>query len=503
MTRALATASASALDAAGAADARPGSIALLLEDAARRAPDWPAIVGPDGRVLSTVAELADQAARLATGLAEGGLKPGGKVGILVRDPNKALLIVAAIIWAGGVAVAPPRSRGLRAAVAALADLGPELIVADRMLWAAAFAYGRLRRGLVRADQLQQRAPGAPALRQGGDAALVSWTTGTTGTPKPVIRSHAVLAAQHRALATLRPLPPGTVDLVGLPTLVLHNLAMGVGSVFAPPRASGAELRRIVEGAGVSAAAGFPALFERLVGGASSHQLAGLASIHVGGAPVRRELVERLQAIAPQARISVVYGMTEAEPISAIAASEFVTLMRARAPGVGIPVGRPLPGIEVDLEPLAGRDVGRIRLRGARVAVDPGAGETGWLDTGDAGRVDGEGRIWLLGRAANAAGALYPAEIEEPAAKLPGVAGAALVSIESDGGPVTVLAVEPAASGSSREALAAVRQMARDGHWAVDDVVFVQRIPRDVRSGAKVDYGRLAGVVRGARRRRRI
>ena len=492
----LAPTTAFALDAVGVADTPRGGIASLLDDAARRAPDGPAVVGPNGQVVCSMASLAQHAARLAAGLAEHGLQPGDKVGILVRDPNRALPIVAAVIWAGGVAVAPPRTRGLRAALRALAELGTELIVADGPLLVAALALGTRPRHLLRAGALREGAPAAPIARQDSDAALVSWTTGTTGRPKPIIRSHAVLAAQHRALAALRALPPGAIDLVGLPTLALHDLAMGVGIVFAPARSSGAELRRIIERARPSAAAGFPALFARLVNGAAPGELDGLASIHVGGAPVQRELVERLQAIAPQARISVVYGMTEAEPITAIGAREFVTLMHDRVPGAGIPVGRPWPGIEVDLVPLAGRDVGRIRLRGARVAVDPGPDESGWLDTGDAGRIDGAGRIWLLGRAANAAGTLYPAEIEEPAADLPGVAAAALVSLDRDRSPVTVLAVERTAAFPPREALAAVCQLVRDAHWAVDDVLLVRRIPRDARSG-KVDYTRLAGVLRGS------
>jgi acyl-CoA synthetase (AMP-forming)/AMP-acid ligase II len=280
-------------------------------------------------------------------------------------------------------------------------------------------------------------------------------------------------------------------------MALHDLAIGVGFAFAPRgrRWVGSPLRHLAGSARITAAAGFPALFERLTDGARQDELALLRSVQVGGAPVPPEVLERIARAAPRATVSVVYGMTEAEPIASIGASEYVELARGRSPGQGLPVGTPVQGIEVRVDQFAGRPCGRVLVRGPAVAAVAGRSDAaGWLDTGDVGRTDEFGRLWLLGRTANAAGGLYaPAEIEEPVAALPGITAAALVATDGAGASRHVLAIERGASYSPATRGEVRALVARCG-WPIDRVVVLSRLPRDERSGTKLDYPRLRAMV---------
>jgi len=515
---------------AGIAGSAPASVADLLRDLTRAHPERPALVGRDGEIRLTYAELVERAASVAAGLLDRGLRPGDRVALLVRDREEALIPAVAVLWAGGTLIIPPAARGRRTALAAAAGTRPAAVFADPTTWLAALAFPGLRDAPIRVASGRRRWPGlvtisglaagapapipAPVPRPATAPALVTWTTGTTGRPRAIIRSQGVLAAQHAAMRRLRSPRPDDVDLAGLPNIALHDLACGIAVVMLPRIAGdhdGATLRATVARAGVTTAAGFPVMFERLVEGAEPGALSRLRSIHVGGAPVQPALLQRLALVAPNAVIVVVYGATEAEPIAAVGAPEVRSSECRGSARRGLLAGRPVDGIDVRLVPLGEPSLvtaggapppttvserGRIVVRGARVARVPGRTDAdGWLDTGDVGMIDAGGRIWLLGRAANAfAGGDMPADMEEPVAALEGVGSAAVVSLPSRGRPRSALAVEPskpAMAAIVRERVAALA--ARRG-WDIDRVVIVPRLPRDGLSG-KIDYPRLRALVR--------
>jgi acyl-CoA synthetase (AMP-forming)/AMP-acid ligase II len=109
----------------------------------------------------------------------------------------------------------------------------------------------------------------------------------------------------------------------------------------------------------------------------------------------------------------------------------------------------------------------------------------WHRTGDLGRLDDRGRLWLLGRAsaaiADARGTLFPFAVETAARMTTG------------GGPVAVLAHEGRRLLVVEEsAHAHVPALHAALEWArLDDVVTVRRIPMDRRHNSKVDYAALA------------
>ncbi len=505
------------------------NVAVHLERSAARRGSAAGIVSTDGRVLWTFEDLAEAAARLAGGLVELGLGDGDRVLVLEPDPRELFRVVAGVIWAGASVVLPPGSLPLPRALEAAAASRPQAVAASLLLWPAALAYNELRKAPIRVasgswrflnaasvQALSRHQPIAPQTVSAQSPALLSFTTGSTGPAKAVMRTHAVLQAQHHALRSLRGLGDTDRDFAGLPLLVLHNLGSGVTSVLAPrgpgSRQYGRKVRETLARSRATSAAGFPHLFESVVNGAGDGDLDGLRSIYIGGSHTRPELLAALKAVAPNAAITVVYGSTEIEPIAAIDAEEYLDLLARSDPADGTCVGMVLDGLDLRVQPHperpgtspARRAGGRILLRGPRASRRSGAGE--WVDTGDAGRVDRDGRLWLLGRADNAVGNLYPVEVERVVEALPWVSRAALVRVGSSPRTKALLAVQPlqwGSAGARAEQLQRLKRIARERDWSLDDVVLLRRLPVTRGAAAKVDDGRLrklaatAGLPRSA------
>jgi acyl-CoA synthetase (AMP-forming)/AMP-acid ligase II len=112
----------------------------------------------------------------------------------------------------------------------------------------------------------------------------------------------------------------------------------------------------------------------------------------------------------------------------------------------------------------------------------------WHRTGDAGRLDGAGRLWLLGRLDGRADGVFPFSVEAAARYWPDVVRAALVTL--DGG--AVLAIE----GEAESRAMWQKQADRIGPLRV---VPVDSIPLDRRHGSKIDYPALKKLLRAAGR----
>jgi acyl-CoA synthetase (AMP-forming)/AMP-acid ligase II len=355
-----------------------------------------------------------------------------------------------------------------------------------------------------------------------DPALVTFTSGSTGVPKAAVRTHAFLLAQYRALAPNIELVAGEVDLATLPVFTLANLAAGVTTVIPavdlrrPGAVDAAALFGQIERQGVTRITAAPAFFERLIayGRESGRTLPAIRKIHTGGAPVFPRLLESLREIAPQAAIVAVYGSTEAEPIAHLAVDEIQPGDReAMTAGRGLLAGLTVPEIRLRVvqdrwgEPR--RDLTAAGLN-AETAPPETAGEiivTGehvlpgylgglgdeetkfrvdgevWHRTGDAGRIDAEGRLWLLGRCAaridDAHGRLYAFGVECAAMAFAEVRRAAVLAY---GGRRVLFLEAPSAAGDLPE-----RVRTAVGWAHLDAVRVIARLPVDARHNSKIDY----------------
>ncbi len=272
---------------------------------------------------------------------------------------------------------------------------------------------------------------------GDDVAVLLFTSGTEGAPRPVPLRHRHLAA---ALATIRSLdvelrPDDRFGLVvptdhvlGLSGVVNLCLAAGATLVVGlDPRP--AALAQAVRDHGITVLAGPPTLWHDLVE-AEVGRLDSLRIALSGAAPLDaalgRRVADDLGVVLHQA-----YGLTETVGIGA---STLGAGPDADDLAAGGSVGRLLPGVEARLIDDDGADVlvgdaGELLLRGPTVAVvDP---DDGWLHTGDLAVVDDTGALSIVDRLKDivivSGFNVHPGEVERVLRAAPGVAEAGVIA----------------------------------------------------------------------------
>lgn len=487
---------------------------------------------------TTFAALEDQSARIATLLADRGVGAGSPV-LLFHPPTAELYaVIIAIFRLGAIAMVVDVSAGRGTLAAACREMPPAALFASGRALLLAFASTPLRavavkvtsarfalgatrlaaaRGLPRHVELAPLTADAPA--------LVTFTSGSTGAAKGAVRTHAVLAAQHRALGSVAA-RGGDRDLVSLPIVVLANLGAGATSVIPagdlrrPGAIAPAPVLAQIERHAVQRITASPALVERLVEGASGSPGGALRGVRIvtGGGPVFPDLVIRAKTTTG-APLVAVYGSTEAEPIAHASSDEVGEAeLAAMRGGGGLLAGEPVPEttvcivppvIDGDSElhavlrgetPIATGTRGEIVVRGPHVVPGylHGRGDaetkihldgTVWHRTGDTGYLDQHGRLWLLGRVTatlrDARGELHPFAVE-CAARLV-VPGRRTVLAGHKG--ERILLVEGALAPGDRDALG------KGLHWAMlDRIIDGTTLPLDRRHNSKVDYNALPALL---------
>lgn len=510
------------------------NLAGLLDEKAVLHPDRDALIEwRRGRVQrATFNELAAHVGAAASGLLDRGIGPGDRVLLFVPMSIPLYVSLLACLRVGATAVFLDAWSSRERLDAAVAAACPKAFIGSPRAQLLRVVSGALRRipvtltvGPSLPDIRKQARIMVPAEPVGADhPALVTFTTGSTGKPKGAARSHGFLWAQHEALAAyLRP-SEGDVDMPALPIFVLNNLALGTPSVlpdFDPRRPSDIDPARIyrqIREEGVTTSSGSPAFYQRLASWCAARgDRLPLRALFTGGAPVLPPLARLLRETV-DGEAHVVYGSTEAEPVAGIEVGAMLEAMAHSGPLSGICVGHPVPEIRLrvlrpcdePIEPgeegLHAWDVppgetGEIVVIGRHVLSgylnDPEAeratkireGPIVWHRTGDAGRLDPKGHLWLMGRVRERVlreGKVWwslPAELR--ALEAPGVTHAAYLGHpDPELGQRAVLCVETARgrlSPAAREEL--IRTLAPQ---PVDELRPLLRIPRDPRHASKTD-----------------
>jgi len=476
-------------------------MANLLQQFARAVaadPDGVAIV--DGRGRETrFRDLDAQRQELAARWHAQGIRRGDRV-LLAMPVDATLYASLAALWSLGAAVVLPEpAMGLKGLRHALRVTGAKAFCASGWYLLILLLLPRLwGRALLRPGRARGRS--APALEVSGqDIALISFTSGTTGAPKAIPRSHGFLQAQYDAVAPILRSDRAERDLVCFPVFTLINLAERRCSVLPnwPMRKLASvqpdDLASWILAQRVTRALMPPALCDTLCNATRAPQL---QDVFTGGGPVFPDMIESLTA-ATGARVTCVYGSTEAEPIAHLRSADLSDADQARMrDGAGLLVGHPVPDILLriceDEVQVAGAHVNKGYLDPAQDAANkiPG-GPLIWHRTGDAGRLDSAGRLWLLGRigtmVATARGPVYPFAIEVSARYWPGVVNSALMPWE--GAALLVVEGDVQHMAEWRAQAAAV---------GVSKLVHLARIPMDARHVSKVDRAALSAMLTSMR-----
>ncbi|MFQ5691727.1 MAG: class I adenylate-forming enzyme family protein [Nitrospinota bacterium] len=418
--------------------------------------------GDAGRAAAerlTYAELEEAVRRTAGDLLAGGLQPGQRVALFLRNSVDFLRYYFAVPAAGGVLVpintwlTPPELRFI------LADSAPSVLVADAPsaeicdeasrgldgIGRKIAVCGRPEReGWESGDERPGPSDAPPASRGPEELALLHYTSGTTGRPKGAMLSHANLLDNGRAV--LERVPLGRDDRILLHLPLFHNLPMAVFMI--PGLMAGATLilqdgfeaarvMEALESEAVSVLPGVPTTLRRVLdalpeGWNPPPSLRLLAS---GGAGMDPDLIRRLVAAFPGAGFVHMYGASETSQIAHLPAEE--ALAKAGS------VGRPIAGVEIRLVKEDGEEarrgeVGEVQVRGPGVMRgywnlprETREALTGGLfRTGDLGRVDEDGCVYLVDRLKDViirgGENVYPREVEEALTAHPAVAEACVV-----------------------------------------------------------------------------
>ncbi len=427
------------------------NLASLGEENLGRFGEYPALVF-EGRELTNL-DQQRAANRLAHALRRLGTGPGDRVVVMLPNCPEVLQSYAAILKLGAVVVpvifllGPPEVRHI------LDHSGARVVItAPELAWKAEGWTGPLvlvggeAPGGLRYEERIAREPDAFSTveRADGDLAVILYTAGTTGQPKGVALSHGNLAANARAAASLYELDRTRWALAVLPLSHSYGLTvMNAGHVLGTravllrwfnPEAVLTAIRDYR----VQTMAGVPTMYVYLLNHpeADRFDTTSMLAWGSGAAPLSVEIVEPFEKRFG-GRLLEGYGLTEAAPV--VSAHRY---SGARKLGS---VGPPIPGVEVRILDDGDRAVppgeaGEICVRGPNVMLGyyrmpdetSRALRGGWLHTGDVGRLDEDGYLYVLERKKDLVirGGLnvYPREVEDVLYAHRAVAEAAVVGL---------------------------------------------------------------------------
>ena len=431
----------------------PARIHALVAMQAAARPQACAFVDHDGRRFSWLQTEAaiDAAVRL---LRAAGVGPGDRVMVVLENSVAAVAAVMAASRLDAWAV-PLNARLAAPEIAAIrAHCAPRAIVftttvsphaaAHASAMDAADANDPTYGGLAILGRLPGQASAIDADGRRQVAALL-YTSGTTGQPKGVMLTHAnllyiaVVSGRIRALAATDRvygvLPVS--HIFGLASTMLGSIAAGATFELVP-RFDPAHLAAALA-SGITVLQGVPPMFAQLLdhldGMGVPLEAPALRYLSSGGAPLDIDWKRRMEARFGVA-LNNGYGLTENAPT--------VAQTRIDRRRDDDSVGWPLPGVAVrvagpDGEDIGGGDVGELWVRGPTVMAgyyrDPAASAAvlttdGWLRTGDLGRRDPDGALFLVGRAKEliirSGFNVYPPDVEAALNAHPDVVQAAVV-----------------------------------------------------------------------------
>ncbi len=515
----------------------------------RRSVDTSPVVSHQGAGVSWAA-MSRRVAEVAAGLADAGVRPGDRVGLLVEPSADLTSIVYAVWRAGAVIVVADKGLGFTGMRRALRGAGLDHLVATETGLAAARAMGlpgtriavrplnSTTRRLLGVDHdlddLARRGRSAPQPKSPGpdeDCAVV-FTSGATGPAKGVVYRHGQVRAQVDLVRATYDLQADDTFVAAFAPFSLLGPALGLGSsvpdidVTAPDTLTASLLADAAAAVDARVVFAAPAALRRVVATSAdldSSQREALSRVRLlmsAGAPVPASLLEALAKVLPNASLHTPYGMTEALPVTDISYEE----IREAGAGEGVCVGRPLPGVEVAVEPLEGKSIhlidlpgvtGEICVRAAHVKERYDAlwatersstRHPGWHATGDVGHLDEQGRLWVEGRTVHVISRsdafVTPVAIEQRIESLETVASAAVVGVGPPGAQVLVAVLVPTDAKGSRvgrrqhmhlrvadfELAEDVRRVAEK---PVSAVLCADRLPLDIRHASKIDRTEVA------------
>ena len=477
-------------------------------------------------------QMADRAARLATGLTELGVQPGDRLVVLMANCPEVLITYSAA-WRAGAVVTPliflvsedelrhalvdSGAVGVVTTAEFLPKVSAALVGAPSVRFVlvpgAGAEAGPAAPGVPVLDfaQVETAEPGSIADRSGTDLAALLFTGGTTGRSKGVPLTHANLfwcgwaANQNSERANVN------TALVPLPLAHAYGLLVFCigfhrdegGRTILMRWFDPASWVKLAEEHRVQVSALVPSMIQMLLGQPlEKADLSELTFISSGASPLAEEVRREFEARVPSAMIYEGYGCTESATL--ISSNPY----GARRVGS---VGLPVAGCEVSIQDDSGAELpagqdGEICVRSPGVMTgywrseDTSALAGGWLHTGDIGHLDADGYLYVVDRKKDlilrGGFNVFPRDVEDvllahPAVALAGVVGRPDVRLGEE--VVAFVSLRPDASATADELTEHARR-----HLAANkyprEITIVPTVP--LTSVGKLDRKKLRQWVRG-------
>ncbi len=437
-----------------------------------------------GQQSWTWVQLDDRIRRAAAALRAAGVGPGDRFAVLDKNHPACLelTLAASLIGATNAVVnfrlaADELAHVLNDSTAQVVIVGAEF----------AEALGEVRRGLpdvrevivlggelneyeqrlVEAEPLTTRYQSTP-----DDCFLQLYTSGTTGWPKGAMLTQRSMSAHTQAVAPAYAMDENSINIVAMPLFHVGGTSWALASMSVGARTTvvreviPAALLDLVETEKATHAFFVPAVIQMLLADPvrARASLSSLRVLGYGGSPMPGPLMERMLNVLSTPLYSV-YGMTEMSGGFCVLGPEEHRDEQRRH--LRASAGRPLPGNEVRVaDPSTGNDVGpgevgefwvRSEQQMAGYWNRPDADrETitpdGWLRTGDAGRIDEDGYLYIEDRVKDmiisGGENVYPAEVERVVLEYPGVGEVAVIGVPHEKWGETVKAVVVSEAGTA-------------------------------------------------------
>ncbi len=481
-----------------------------IQETARRLAHAPAVLGAE-RALDWAA-FGSRVGRVAGWLQAHGVKRGQRYAVLALNSFR----FAEILHAGWRLGATPVPLNHRLSPLELAHIlhqsHCQQLLADPAL-AATVQAPALAPWLTRTTWLNPAAyeaalaaatPAPAALLQPADEALLLFTGGTSGRAKGVPLSHANILANAGQIASV--LQPAAHDVVLHVAPMFHSAELvftcfvlqGAAQVYLPRFTPQAFLQAVAQHR-VTTTLLVPTMLTLLLdsGIIAQHDTSSLRRVVYGASPIARETIQRAVQALPGVQFIQGYGLTETSPL--LAMLDFPAHQAALAgqhPERLAACGRALPGVQLQVMADDGRvlpagQVGEIVAQGDNVfaayldapELSREALQDGWFHTGDVGRMDGEGYVFILDRKKDViitgGENVYSGEVEAALMLHPGVLEVAVVGKPDTlfGEAVHAVVVPQAHWVPDAGALQAFCRERIGGYKVPRSVTFVAQLPR--------------------------
>lgn len=499
------------------------NITSLFFEAAEKYPDKAAIIENNHRI--SYFELKQKVLETSASLKAKGIKKGDRVLVFIPMSIDLYKIVLSIFHIGATAVFLDEwvSKNRMETCCQIANCQAFIgIFKARVysLFSTALRKIPIKTGVRHSTRERNFSEGTETFAS--DTALITFTTGSTGIPKAAKRTHGFLYEQFTALQDKLNPQESDINMPVLPIVLLINLGVGCTSVIADAKAAkpgkmmAERIYLQLKNEKVNRLVASPHFIKVIAEYTIKQELTlpALAYIFTGGAPVFPPEAKLYRTAFHNATIEILYGSTEAEPISAVSADELINTVSGGKQN-GLLVGSAYHKTKVriiriteepvicksaeDLEAitLEENEIGEIIVSGPHVLREYfnnekaikqnkiNIGETCWHRSGDSGYLK-NGSLYLTGRCTalikTGSEMISPFICEQKLQSIQGIERGTV--IENHDKIIIIIQVSKITNKNL------IKEKIRATGLHYNEIKFISKIPLDPRHHSKIDYEKL-------------